>query len=324
MLKFRFLAVCALILAASSAQAGSVLDRVRSEGVIRCGGEERPGLIAVAADGRAQGLYLDICKAIAAAVLPPTGRIEFYLYEAPKTFDPVRNGEHDVSFLSASEIAEYELAGRVVPGAAVFYQTTAVMIPETSPEQSLKDLAGQVICFYNGSNAEQNLNAWFAARHLDLGPHGYSEDIEMHDAYNAQRCHGMAAEVTTLARHRLDGGINKLRSRILPDVLAAFPIMANTSTKDAEWSALVAWVVHTLVRADAAGGEWQAAGLDSIAISAPELGLEKDWQKRVVAAAGTYAEIYRRNVGEGSPLRLPRGLNALWQDGGVMLVPHLE
>jgi general L-amino acid transport system substrate-binding protein len=118
--------------------------------------------------------------------------------------------------------------------------------------------------------------------------------------------------------------VNNLRSRILPEPLAAFPIMAATATKDAEWAALVAWTVHTLMRAEVRMAEWAAGGLDSLQVEAPELGLPKDWQKRVVDAVGTYDDIYRRNVGDGSPYKLPRGLNASWQAGGLVAAPYSE
>jgi general L-amino acid transport system substrate-binding protein len=153
---------------------------------------------------------------------------------------------------------------------------------------------------------------------------GYQEDVEMYDAYNVQACRALAAEVTTLAAVRLDGGVNGLRSRILAEPLAAFPIMAATATTDAAWSAVVAWTIHTLIRAEVPSADWAAGGLDSLPIAAPELGLDHDWQKRVIAAVGTYADIYRRNLGDGSPYRLPRGLNAPWQDGGSMIAPYAE
>jgi general L-amino acid transport system substrate-binding protein len=317
-------ALLPFLLFAPAGHAGSVLDRVTSEGVMRCGSETRPGLVSVSPDGHAAGLLLDICRAIAAAVLGPSGRFEFYRYESSKSYDPVRNNEHDVFFLSASELLEEELAGKVVPGPTVFYETTAVMVSESSPAQHLADLVGRPICFPMASNGHRHVEAWFAAHHLDFIRMGYQEDVEMYDAYNVQACKGLAGEVTTLAQVRLDGGINQLRSRILPEPLAAFPIMAATGTKDAEWSAIVAWTIHTLLRADVPKADWAAGGVESLPVEAPELKLTKGWQTRVIDAVGTYGDIYRRNLGEASPYRLPRGLNASWQEGGLILAPYSE
>jgi general L-amino acid transport system substrate-binding protein len=199
------------------------------------------------------------------------------------------------------------------------------MVSESAPAQHLADLAGRPICFSTASNGHRHVEAWFAAHQLDFVRMGYQEDVEMFDAYNVQACKGLAGEVTTLAQVRLDGGVNQLRSRILPEPLAAFPIMAITGTKDAEWSAVVAWTVHTLLRAETPKAEWAAGGVESLpVVEAPELKLSKGWQTRVVDAVGSYGDIYRRNLGEGSPYRLPRGLNASWADGGLFMAPYLE
>jgi general L-amino acid transport system substrate-binding protein len=152
------------ILFSTAGNAGSVLDRVKQDGILRCGAKFRPGLVSVGPDGRAAGLLLDFCRAVGAAVLVPESRFEFYQYESSKSYDAVRKNEHDVFFLSASELIDEDVAGKVMPGPTVFYETTSVMVSESS-----------------------------AAQHL-----------------------------------RLDGGVNNLHSRILPEQLAAFPIMAAT------------------------------------------------------------------------------------------------
>ncbi|MBV9969745.1 MAG: hypothetical protein JO228_07160 [Xanthobacteraceae bacterium] len=304
--------------------AGSVLDKVSQSGTIRCGGEPRPGMVAIRPDGVAAGLFLDVCRAIGTAVFGPEGRFEFHQYDASSAYVGVRDGSDDVFFLDASEIFEQHLAGRVVPGPAVFYQTTAVMVAQSSPAQHVRDLAGEPICFSQGSNAHRHLEAWFAAHRLEFVHMAYQEDVELYDTYNVQVCRGLASEVTTLAQVRLDGGVNNLQSRILPEPLAAFPIMVATATKDAEWAALVAWTVHTLMRAEVPTAEWAAGGLDSLVLDAPELGLAKGWQKRVIDAVGTYEDIHRRNLGDGSPYKLPRGLNAPWHAGGLLAAPYLE
>jgi general L-amino acid transport system substrate-binding protein len=314
-----------LIGGTTPALAGSVLDHVKAEGVLRCGGAERPGLISIDDQGHASGLELDICRALASLVLGPTGRLEFHRYDSVKDYDGVRDGTDEVAFLTGAEILDQNLAGKLVPGPAIFYETTAVMVDESSPVQHLAELAGQSICFPLGSNAQRHLEAWFAAHHLDFIRQGFQEDVEMLDAYNVQYCRGMAGETTTLAAMRLNGGIRHLKSRILPEPLAAFPVLATTGTQDAQWAAIVAWTIHTLVRAETPQAAWAAGGVDSLPLTAvPELGLEKGWQQRLVGLVGTYGDLYRRNLGADSPLALPRGLNAPWEDGGLMLAPYAD
>jgi general L-amino acid transport system substrate-binding protein len=318
------LLVLEAIAAPPAAEAGPVLDKVRSQGLVRCGAVPRPGLLDRAADGRQTGMLLDLCRAIAAAVLGPQSRILFTAYDAETSFEAVRKGEDDVFFLSGSEILGEKLEAQLLPGPAVFYETTAVMVPDGSGVRKLEDLAQHAICFEQGSNAHRHLEAWFEAHRLDFQRMGYQETEEMRDAYNAQLCQGLAGEATALAEAALDGGVKGLHSRILAEPLAAFPILASTGIKDGQWSAVVAWTVATLIRADAPRLNWAAGGLDSIRIEGRGLGLDDDWQRSVVAVAGSYGEIFGRNLGAASRYRLPRGLNASWQEGGLLLPPYLE
>lgn len=311
------LAVCV-----PGARAGAVLDRIRGSKVIHCGGAPRPGLVDLGEDGHAAGLYLDLCRAIGAAVLGDDGRIDFRQYDSAKAFDGVRDSTDDVSFLSAAEIIEEGLASKLLPGPTVFFESTAVMVPVESPFQHVADLAGKPICFSLGSSTQRHLEAWFAAHHLDFVRMGYQEDVEFYDTYGAQVCPAMAAETTTLADVRLDGGVNHLTSRILPEPLAVFPIMATTPLNDPAFSAIVAWAVHSLVRAEAPPAAWSAGGLDALRIDTT--GLDKDWQKRMIASTGSYGDIFARNLGDASGLKLSRGPNAPLQDGGLFLAPYAE
>ena len=309
---------------APGAQAGGVIDRIKAGGIIRCGGVPRPGLVGIAPNGRAFGLYLDLCRAIGAALLGPQGRFEFHQYDSDKAFDAARSGSDDVMFLSGSEIVAAGLAGKVTPGPAVYFASTAVMVAGDSPARTLADMAGQSICFRQGFNAHRNLEAWFAAHGLSYIRMGYEEDVELYDTYNAQVCHGLASESTLLADARLSDAGKTLHSRILADPLAIFPIVAATPTEDAQWTALVGWAIDTLQRAEIPATPWAAGGLDALPVKAPELDLAPDWQSRVVAAAGDYGAIYARNLGAASLLALPRGPNAPLRDGGLFAPPYLE
>jgi general L-amino acid transport system substrate-binding protein len=304
------------------ASAGTVLDRVKSDGVVRCGSVERPGLAQVSSEGKWVGLNVDICRAISAAVLGTADHVEFHEYETPTQYDAVRNGNDDVFFLTGTEISQQNLAGRLLPGPTVFIETHAVMVPDSSAERHVADLAGKTICFMIGSPVERSLSNYFDTLGKSWLRIGYSEDGEMADAYHVQHCHAVAYELTTLVALRDDPGVENLENRILPEPLAVYPVIAATSTKDADWSAIVAWTVHTLVSAERPERQWYAGGVGAMPVSAPELGLDRDWQKRVVAAVGHYGDIYERNL--GAPYKLPRGVNANQIGGGLMLSPFLD
>jgi general L-amino acid transport system substrate-binding protein len=317
------MATFALVLA-SGVHAGPIVDRIKSDDVIRCGGVSRPGLAGQSPDGHAAaGLYLDLCRAIGAALLGPEGRIEFHPYDSEQAFERVRTGADDLYFLDGSEILDHGLAGKATPGPAVYFLSTSAMVPGDSAIRRLNDLAGKSICFIQGANAHRNLEGWMAAHGLDFTRMGYTEAEELDDAYRARVCDARAGETPDLAVARLDDAGAHLRSRILPEPLATFPIIAATPSSDPEWSAIVAWAVAALQRAELPASPWAAAGAPA-SVNARDLGLAEDWRKRVVAAAGTYADIYARNLGQGSRLQLPRGPNAPAEAGGLFLPPYRE
>jgi len=318
------LALLSIFSLVSIAKAGSVVDRVKARGVVRCGSVERPGLASVAGEKLRTGLNVDVCRGIAAAVLGSPERIEYHIYSTPKDFDSVRNQQDDVYFLTGSEINEQKLAGKVVPGPTIFVESHAVMTMSTSTVNHVDDLAGDSICYRISSSAERSLSAYFDTIKKGWVRRAFSEDGEMIDTYNVQNCHAIAGEITTLAEVRLERGVNRLSSRILPEPLAAFPVMATTGTDDAQWSAIVAWTVHTLVSAERPEMRWYAGGAGAMPIAALELGLDKEWQQRVLAAVGNYSDIFERNLGKNSSLKLDRSLNANQLRGGLLLSPFLE
>jgi general L-amino acid transport system substrate-binding protein len=172
--------------------------------------------------------------------------------------------------------------------------------------------------------AEQALGHYFGTAHLTWLRHPYSEHGEMEDAYAAQRCQAVAAESTELARIRTLPGQARLRSRILPERLNVFPVVAATSTADGQWSAIVAWTVHTLIDAERPESDWFAGGARAMPIPAAALGLDAGWQARVLKATGHYGDIYARNLGDNSAYHLERGLNSNQLEGGIQLAPFVE
>jgi general L-amino acid transport system substrate-binding protein len=304
--------------------AGSGINRVKARGVVCCGGVERPGLAFEDGHGNWRGLEVDICRAVADAVLGSPERIRFHAYETPKGFDAVRKQKDDVCFLTGTEIAHHHLAGKVLPGPTVFVESQNVMVTTNSQVRDLADLAGDSICYMIGSPAEQSLEAYFAGIHKHFLHRAFSEFGEMNDTYRVQNCHALGAEITYLASVRLNPGINHITSRILPQSLTAYPILAATPVLDAKWSAVVAWTVDTLISAERPTTKWSNTGAAAMPIVSPELGLAKGWQARVLEALGNYRDIFDRNLGAKSPLKLDYGFNANQVNGGLLLAPFLQ
>jgi general L-amino acid transport system substrate-binding protein len=317
----RALPLIFLALWSQHAAAGPVLDRVKADHLVRCGAAARPGLADVAAGGWT-GLAIDICRAVATAVLGAPDLVSFSYYESPAQFARAGNGEDDLAFLTGTEVQLNALAGKVLPGPAVFYETHTVVVPADSKAHNVADLANEKICVLTGSRVERSLTNYFERRNLPLHPFPFTEDGEMVDAYEAKMCGALAYEATTLAQVLADPGGRP--SRLLSDSLATFPVMAATATRDAEWSAIVAWTVNTLIAGERPETPWYAGGAGAMPVAAPELGLDSHWQARVLAAVGHYGAIYDRHLGQDSRLHLARGPNANQAGGGLLLAPFLE
>ena len=308
----------------ADAEPASVAERVKARGSVRCGSVERPGLAQQDGNGRWHGLEVDVCRAIAAAVLGSPDKFAYQTYETPKEFDAVREQRDDVFFLSGLEIHEQKLAGSLLPGPTVYTESHGAMVPASSPVRHVADLAGEGVCFVIGTSSERSLSAYLEKAPKPWLRRPFSEEGEMVDAYNAQNCHAVAGELTTLASYRLNGGVNRLESRILPELTTSFPLIATTGTNDGKWAMIVAWTVAALISGERPETRWYAGGAGAMPIAAPEAGLDKEWQRRVLAAVGHYGDIFGRNLGKSSPYQLERGLNANQLDGGLLLGPFLD
>ncbi len=316
----------ALLLGAwcASAWCQSTLDRVAGAGVVRCAGVERPGLAQDLSTGHGSGLLVDICRAVATAILGSPDRVAFRGYVSEADFDRVRRGADDLYFLTGAEINAHALAGFVLPGPTVFIAAHGVMVPAGAPELHLGAMAGTGICFRIGEPAERSLEAWFERNQAAWLRHAFSEDGEMMDAYAVQRCHGVAGELGWLAHQRRAGGARLAGSRILPEPLNVFPLVAATGTGDARWAAVVAWTINTLVNADRPETTWYAGGPRAMPVTAPQLGLTAGWQARVIAATGSYRSIFARHLGADSGLHLEGRSLPQDQPGDSTLMPYVE
>lgn len=312
---------CVLLLSVTvSARAAGAIDKIRAEGTLHCGAVERPGIAEVSPTGGPMGVAVDLCRALAIAVLGPSGRVSFSLYDAPHSYDGIRRGRDALAFLTGGEIASQNLGRFVLPGPAILISAVGIMVPETSPIRGLADLAGQPVCLMIGSRAQRALEGTAARLHLVLSRLTFEEDVEMLDAYNAGNCGAVVGEATYLADMRRNSGVRHLASRLLPEILAADPIIAVTPLADGAWAADVAWVIDALLLSDAPADAWAPKAADGVPVQHPA-GLRPGWRADVTAGVGSYGVIIRRNL---TDLRgLAPGPNALWPSG-VLLPPAVR
>ncbi len=155
----------------------------------------------------------------------------------------MRNGRDELLFLSAADIADQDLAARVTAGPTVFTVRLSLLAPAQSAARRPRDLAGEPICFMIASDAQRALDAAFREWHREFVHMAFEEEDEMRDAYAVRRCAAMAGETTELARLTGGYGVNRLASRILPEPLATFPLIAATPAGDDAWAARVRGVL---------------------------------------------------------------------------------
>ena len=230
--------------------AAKTFDAVKARGSLNCGGVPRPGLAMVDAGGEWSGHGVDMCRAVAVAVLGEA-KFAFRGYQSTQDFDRARKGDDDVSFLTPDEIVDQNLGASLRRGPPVFVDRQAVMVAAGSPFKRPSDLSGRAICFIIATASEDALEAWAPANKIDFIPNAFQETDEMIDAYNVQRCQAVVGEATELAAIGRDGGINHLKSRLLPEPLATVSILVATPREaDDTWADVVA---HALAAASPLG-----------------------------------------------------------------------
>jgi general L-amino acid transport system substrate-binding protein len=315
------------------AYAGKTLDAVRARGNVVCGvNTGLPGFSAADDSGRWTGLDVDICRALAAAVLGDGLKVKYVPLGPYQRFTALQAGEIDVlsrnTTFSLTRDASLGLHQTVV----TYYDGQGFLVPLKSKVKSIKQLKGQAVCVQSGTTTETNLMDYSKANGLDLKPMVFERVEVATRAYFAGRCAAYTTDASGLASARSaePAGVAAAHA-ILPDLISKEPLGPMVRRGDDEWLAIVRWVIYGLIEAEEYGVT--QGNLDQLKSSSNPsvqrllgttedtgklLGLDRDWLVRAVRTTGNYGEIYERNVGSKSPLRIPRGLNELWSKGGLM------
>ncbi len=324
------LAIAASLL--SLAAGAATLDQVRARGALACGTSQgNPGFSTLAADGTYRGLDVDVCRAVAAAVLGDAAKVRYVALSPKARFTALQSGEVDLLVENATWTLVRDTALGLNFAGVNYYDGQGFMVRRdlgvTEPEQ----LDGATICVNLGTTTELNLADWFRARGLSFRPVLYEKLSEVAAAYDAGRCDAYTSDVTTLAAQRL-GMRDSDAHTILLEVISKEPLGPVVRHGDDQWLDIVRWSLTAMQEAEELGvtslnAERLRAGSEQPRVRrllgvegalGSALGLDDDWAYRIVRQVGNYAESYERNLGHGSPLNLPRGMNALWDRGGIM------
>ncbi len=324
---FAFLILCA----ARAAFAGPVLDKVRTAHALTCGVIKEEEDYSRATDhGNRAAFDIDLCKAVAVAILGPGAHAVINVFpDEPAGVAALNAGKIDL-LPTASPSVQNTVSGLSF-GSVIFYDGQAIMIPNNPAIHSAADLAGKKICFALPSASDPGLRAYAARQHISYIWYPFSEMGEMEAGFFTGGCAGMSGDISQLANTR---AIDKNRSQdftILPTVLRKDPLAPAFRSLDPQFGTVVVWTMDTLIEAEELGVTQKT--VDSLQALADEetqtllggsfgtgarLGLDDRWGTNVLKAVGNYGEIFDRDLGAGSPLRIERGENRLWTQGGLL------
>jgi len=332
--------VASALLAATPVQAGKALDGIKAKGQIVCG--VNTGLVGFAqADpqGNWTGLDVDVCRALAAALLNDPNKVKWVPLTAQQRFTALQSGEIDVLSRNTTWTMSRDASLGVLFTGVTYYDGQGFMAPVKMKLKSIKQIAkGSTVCVQTGTTTEKNLTDFSRANKLELKPIVFEKQEAATGAYFSGRCALFTTDASGLASIRSKDAKNPADHIILPEVISKEPLGPSVRRGDDEWFTIVKWVVFGLLEAEEAG--LTKANVDKMAAESTDpvvmrltgksedtgkyLGLDKDWLVRAVKATGNYGEIFERNVGHKSQLDLPRGVNNLWNKGGLMYAPPIR
>ena len=322
----------------------SRLGLIQQRKSLRCGVSGKiPGFSFLGSDGNYSGLDVDFCKAFAAAILGDPTAIEYRPLTAPERFTALRTGEIDLLSRNTTFNLSRDATGGNGMGFApvVFHDGQGLLVTKISGIQSLKDLRGKTICVGSGTTTEQNLNDAFEARGFAYTPIKYQDLNQVVAGYRQGRCSAMTSDRSQLAAAR--SGFPKPEDHIILDeVLSKEPLAPLAVGGDQRLGDAMRWVVYALItaeelnitqanvlelQADAKGNPQLTKLRRFLGVEGDlgaKLGLAPDFVVRVIQATGNYGEIYNRHLGPQSGVPIPRGMNQLYRDGGVMTAPPFQ
>jgi general L-amino acid transport system substrate-binding protein len=317
-------------LLATAASAQATLNSVKQKGVLTCGSNRgAPGFGAPDAQGNWSGLDVDLCRAVAAAIFDDPAKVHFVPLSAQDRFTALQSGQVDVLARNSTVTMSRDTQLGLEFPAINYFDGQGFMVRKSLGVTSARDLNGKSVCTDQGTTTELNLADYFRANGLTYQPASFANATEAKKAYEAGGCDAMTTDVSGLYAARLNIS-NPDDHVILPDVISKEPLGPAVRHGDNQWADIVRWTHNAMLDAEELGVT--KANVEQMKTSDnPEIkrllgtegkfgeaiGLTSDWAVRIIKHVGNYGESFERNLGEGSPLKIKRGQNALWTKGGL-------
>lgn len=329
---FLALGICGI---ATAALAGPTLDKTKSAGTLRCGvSTGLAGFGAPDSKGAWAGLDVDVCRAIAAGVLGDAAKVTFVPLTSSQRFPAIQSGEVDVLSRNSTHTLSRDTDLGLNFAPPTFYDGQGFLVKSSLGVTSAKGLDGASVCVEPGSTAELNIQDYARKAGITLNPIVIDNQANIEQAFFSGRCDAYSTDKSSLAASRASKASNPADYVILPETISKEPLAPVVRQGDDEWLDVVDWTVWLLFTAEEKGVTSQ--NVDEMLKSpdpevqrmlgvVPGMGkalhLDDKWGYNVIKQVGNYSEIFNRNVGLDTPLKLERGLNKLWSDGGLMYSP---
>ena len=321
-----------------AALAGPTVDAVKERGAVICGvNGNRAGFSALNSKGEWAGMDVDTCKAVAAAVLGDKEKVQFVKTTSQTRFTALQTGEIDLLTRNVTWTLSRDAKLGIDFVAPTFYDGQGFMVNKSTGVSSVAELGGASVCVLPGSTSEKVAADVFRANGLDYTPVVIESKKELNTAFFGGRCDVHVQSTSGLSSARATVASNPEDYIILPGVYGKDPMGPAVRQGDAQWRDIVAWSVYAMMSAEELGitsanaddmkasDDAETARLLGVKDKLGEtLGLDSDWAYRSVKQVGNYGEVFDRNVGAGSPLKLARGINSLWTDGGLLYAPPFK
>ncbi len=330
-------------LLAGMAAAGT-LDDVKARGELICGSNTGlTGFGAPDASNTWTGFDVDLCRALAAAVLGDGTKVKFVPTTSETRFTSLASGEVDVLIRNSTWTFSRDNDLKFDFVAVNYYDGQGFMVKKELGVSSAKELDGATVCIQTGTTTELNLADFFKSNSITYTPVNTADDSESQRQYEAGACDTFTTDASGLASTRATMA-DPSEHVILPEIISKEPLGPVVRHGDNQWGDVVRWTYFALLIAEEKG--ITKANLEEVAATAaasdtydPEvkrllgigdndvgkmMGLDKEWAKRAIAVSGNYGEIFAANIGESTPIGLARGLNALWTQGGLQYAPPVR
>jgi len=334
----RFVTIVALglILVAQTA-AAQTLKAVRNRGVLNCGSNGTlAGFGLPDASGKWVGLDVDLCRAVAAAIFNDAEKVTFVPLSAKDRFTALQSGEVDLLARDTTWTISRDSSLGLSFAGVNYYDGQGFMVRKSLKVKSALELEGASVCVQQGTTTELNLSDFFRAHNIQLKSVTFATANEAVKAYDAGRCDAYTTDASSLYSERLRLA-NPNDHILLPEIISKEPLGPVVRQGDDQWFDIVRWTLFAMINAEELNitskniDEMMASTNPSIkrfvgteGNYGEQLGLSKHWAVNIVKLVGNYGEVFERNVGSGSPLNIDRGLNKLWNKGGIQYAPPIR